>query len=341
MSLPKQIQKQVTAAQNIIDEFEKNVQTAEEKVAAEAQSTQTTDNVQADSGKDSAAQVPQQASTQSADEDENSPTYKQRWKTMDGQLRAAAMREQQWQTRVQQLEQLIANMQAAPAATNTPSPAAAKVTAEDREAFGEDLVNLIDRSTKATLAEENASLRNTVADLSNAVREMQSTIPQVVQNQQVSADERFFTQVGSEIPDWKTINNNPVFIDWLLDVDPMTGITRQTYLAEAQRERNVMLVANIFNTWKAINGNTQTQQQGKAAAKATKTELEKQVAPSRNLATTANVSSGDKQIWTSSLVRKFYSDVRNGLYRTRDAERVSLERDIFAAQNEGRFDAAA
>jgi len=338
MSLPKQIQKQVTAAQKIIDQFEKDVPAGEEGLDPNAQSAETTDKQPADSGNESSAQTTQQASTQPAGEDENSPTYKQRWKTLEGQLRAAAARDQQWQGRVQQLEQLIATMQIAP----TPkAEVPSAITAEDREAFGEDLVDLISRSAKATLEEENASLRNSVAELSNAVRSMQGTLPQVVQNQQLTADERFFSQLGTVVPDWNAINSSQPFIDWLLDVDPMTGITRQTYIAEAQRERDVSRVANIFNTWKSLIGSTQTQQQGKAAAKATKTELEKQVAPSRNLSTAPAADSGSKQVWSSSLVRKFYADVRNGLYRGRDAERASLERDIFAAQNEGRFDTVA
>ena len=336
MSLPEQIQKQVTAAQKIIDKFEKSVLDADGNTI-EAQPTTATDNPSADLGTDSSAQDSQQASRQPVVEDENSPTYKQRWQSLDGQLRAAAARENQSNARVQQLEQLLTTMQAAPVSAN--ETAKQGITAEDREAYGDDLVNFIDRSTKATMEAENANLRKNVADLSAAMRSMQSTLPQVVQNQQVSADERFFSHLGTNIPDWENINSNQDFHKWLLDVDPMTGITRQTYLSEAQRERDVSRVANIFNTWKSLVGNNQTQQQGKTAIKATRNELERQVAPSRSLATAAPAPN-DKQIWTSGLIRKYYEDVRNGLYRGRDAERVSLERDIFAAQKEGRYSAA-
>jgi hypothetical protein len=339
MSLPKQIQKQVTAAQEIIDSYEKAVGTDETANTEDSVNQTTDDNENADSGTDSSAQATQQVSTQPAGEDENSPTYKQRWKTLEGQLRAAAARDQQWQQRVQHLEQLIATMQVAPP-VQQPAKAAA-VTDEDREAFGEDLVDLISRSTKATLEAENESLRRAVADLSQSVRTMQTTLPQVVQNQQVTADERFFSQLGASVPDWAQINNNPQFIEWLKEVDPMTNITRQTYIADAQSTHDVLRVANIFNTWKSLVGITQTQQQGKTQAKSAKAELERQVAPSRSLSTAPAANSSDKQVWSSSLVRQFYDDVRRGAYKGREAERISLERDIFAAQNEGRFNAAA
>ena len=341
MSLPKQIQKQVTAAQKIIDQFEKDVQVAEGEILpdASAQSIENKDTNLADSGTEASAQTTQQASHQPVVEDENSPTYKQRWSSLEGQLRAASARDSQQQVRIQQLEQLITSMQAMPEQAQ-PAPALAVISAEDREAYGEDLVNLISRSAKATVDAESAVLRQRVTDLTNAMQSIQSALPQVVQDQQLTADERFFNHLGASVPDWNTINNNQSFHTWLLDVDPMTGIARQTYLSEAQRERNVSRVANIFNTWKSLDGNTQRQQQGKATQQSTRTELEKQVAPSRNLTTSAPNTDG-KQIWTASLVRKFFADVRNGLYRSREPERANLERDIFAAQGEGRFDATA
>ena len=337
MSLPKQIQKQVTAAQKIIDEFDKSVQDPA-STAAEAQLATTTDTNTADLGTDSSAQTTQQASHQPVVEDENNPTYKQRWQSLDGQLRAAAARENQSNARIQQLEQLVTTMQAIPAQA-APVQASATALAEDKEAYGEDLVNFVGRTTKATVEAENAALKQTVAELSAAMRAMQSTLPRVVQDQQLTADERFFSQLSGSVSDWNAVNNNQAFHSWLLEVDPMTGIARQTYLSEAQKERNVSRVANIFNTWKSLNGNNQTQQQGKDVTKTTRTELERQVAPSRSLATIAPNSDG-KQIWTRALINQYYADVRNGLYRTRDSERISLERDIFAAQKEGRYSAA-
>jgi hypothetical protein len=41
-------------------------------------------------------------------------------------------------------------------------------------------------------------------------------------------------------------------------------------------------------------------------------------------------------VYTVSDIRKFYEDVRRGLYAGRDAEHQAIERDIFQAQNEGR-----
>ena len=338
MSLPKQIQKQVVAAQKIVDEFEKSVQAVEGETAA-AQPIETTDTNQADSGTETSAQTTQQASHPPVVEDENSPTYKQRWSSLEGQLRSAAARDNQQQVRIQQLEQLITNMQAIPAQVPA-AQAAPAISAEDREAYGEDLVDFVGRTTKATVDAESAALRQRVTDLTNAMQAMQSTLPQVVHDQQLTADERFFSQLGTSVPDWSAINSNQAFHSWLMDVDPMTGIARQTYLSEAQRERNVSRVANIFNTWKSLDGNTQTQQQGKVTQRSTRTELERQVAPSRNLTTAAPNTDG-KQIWTPSLVNKFFADVRNGLYRTKESERASLERDIFAAQGEGRYNPSA
>lgn len=46
---------------------------------------------------------------------------------------------------------------------------------------------------------------------------------------------------------------------------------------------------------------------------------------------------GDTKVYTRVDVAKFFDDVRKGVYKGREQERDRIERDIFAAQREGRI----
>jgi hypothetical protein len=44
----------------------------------------------------------------------------------------------------------------------------------------------------------------------------------------------------------------------------------------------------------------------------------------------------DKPTFTRTQISKFYSDVRKGIYAGREADKNAMEKQIFAAQNDGR-----
>ena len=64
-------------------------------------------------------------------------------------------------------------------------------------------------------------------------------------------------------------------------------------------------------------------------------ELAKQVAPGRGRSAKPTASEG--KTYTTADIKKFFEDVRMGKYKSREEERGKIERDIFAAQQEGRI----
>jgi hypothetical protein len=153
----------------------------------------------------------------------------------------------------------------------------------------------------------------------------------LAQDNQQSAQDRFFAALGRAVPDYEQVNANAQFHQWLLTPDPMTGILRQTYLVDAQRSGDVERVATIFNSWKSLSG-TQGQAKPRIDARA---ELERQQAPSRNLTSTPTDKSG--RIWDPKEISDLYQDKTRGKYAGREAEFKALEQDIFKAQQEGRI----
>ncbi|MEI2419641.1 hypothetical protein V6O07_05160, partial [Arthrospira platensis SPKY2] len=149
----------------------------------------------------------------------------------------------------------------------------------------------------------------------------------------VSNEQRFWADLQATVPDWQDINTDQGFQSWLLEVDPLTGLTRQTYLEDAQRNLDVRRVVNFFTTWKGLSGGPAARP-NRAAQSAS--ELERQVAPGRGRSGGAKVS-GEPTTYTPDDIRKFFQDVQKGVYRGKEDERNRIERDIFAAQREGRI----
>jgi hypothetical protein len=339
VSLPEQIQQQVEQAQAII---EQHYGTGEEAASGAPGGNQEPETAEQPGGTSSTAAepvTPAQAPAQQPAEDENSDTYAQRWRSLQGVYNRTAQEVSQYKQRVDQLEQLIANMAASQPAPVQQQPTMQQfVTEKDAETFGDDLIDVARRITR----DEMAPLVGAVQALREEIGNLRGVVPvvnNVAAQARMSAEERFFNALAKVVPDWEQVNGDARFHQWLLTPDPLTGITRQTYLVDAQQQHNVPLVANIFNAWKEISGAAQVPQS--AGPNRAKSELEKQVAPGRTLAAPAPQSQVNERTYTPADIQSFYDDVRKGVFKGRDAERAEIERDIFLAQREGRIQRAA
>jgi hypothetical protein len=186
--------------------------------------------------------------------------------------------------------------------------------------------------------EELYPVAQKMAELDRLIRQMQtSVVPQVqavAQRQAVSAEQQFWSDLSAHVPNWRDVNDDQEFQSWLLDVDPLTGISRQTYLEDAQRNLDVRRVGSFFQTWNELTGKANVAQTNHR--RASSSELEKQVAPGRSKNSGTPAGSNAKTYGPED-IKKFFNDVRQGRYKGREAERDRIERDIFSAQREGRI----
>lgn len=335
MALPEQIRKQTEAVQELYKQLNQGGEEAQpEATETENVETPTADG---DSPATNEAQAPSEDKSV-GEEDPNSETYAQRYRTLQGMYNAEVPRlhtqNRELQQRVQQLEQLLATMSATklqqPAQTAAP---VTLVTDEDRAEYGEsiDMMRKVAREELSYVAQEIAALKNALAQLQmNVVPQVQS----IATYQAQTAEQQFWSALAQAIPNWREINDNPDFQAWLLAVDPFTGITRQVLLEDAQRNLDVNRVINFFRVWIELNGGADAGKNSNRKAPAS--ELERHVSPGKSRNTGAPSTQPGK-IYTPEDIRKFFSDVRQGKYKGREAERDRIERDIFAAQREGRI----
>ena len=331
MTIPEQVRRQSEAVAKHYAQADTQSETVDDAVATEQEGVGASGSEQADSVTNTAPESAPNEQRRSDTKEED--TYEKRYKTLQGMYNADTTRlraeNQQVNQRIAQLEQLLASL-SEPAAR--PQQAATKlVTEKDIEEYG-DSIDVMRRVT-----EESLSARDTrIAELEQMIRQMQtSVIPrveQVVHKQAVSSEQQFWSELTAAVPNWKDINADQNFLNWLMEVDPLTGMSRQTYLEDAQRNLDTRRVASFFSTWQGNVGHSVAQSPRDAAA----SELDRQVAPGRSRGGGAP-SKDQAKAYSPKDIQKFFDDVRKGVYRGKEAERDRIERDIFSAQRESRI----
>lgn len=327
MTVPEQVRRQSEAIAKLY-----------EGQGTEGVSDETADNSaseqseQADSEVDAAPESAPNEQRRQDTRDED--TYEQRYRTLQGMYNADTGRlrseVQQLTGRLSQLEQLLASLSSAP------QPATPQVerllSDKDVEEYG-DSIDVMRRVSR----EELSAANNRINELEQMLRQMQTSVlprvEQVAQRQAMTAEQSFWSELSSAVPSWRDINANQGFHKWLLETDPLTGLSRQTYLEDAQRNLDVRRVAAFFTTWEGLNGQSVAAQPRRSASDS---QLDKQVAPGRSRGGSAPTPSAQKT-YSAQDIAKFFDDVRRGLYKGKEAERDRIERDIFAAQRENRI----
>lgn len=314
-NLPEQVQKQIDAAQSLID--------------AQYGKKPTVGDVTDVTPKPASEVVaPVKVQENSPVEDENSTTYAQRWRSLQGVYNSEKARTTTLEQQVQQLQQVLSTMQAAPI---TNMARANFLTDQDTTDFGTDMVDVMRRAAREELKDFAGAFGVMKQDI-DGIRQVIPAVQQLTRDNAQTAQEKFFASLARSVPDYEQVNANPEFHQWLLTPDPMTDILRQTYLADAQRSGDVNRVATIFNSWKSLSG---TQGQTQTQRPDPRKELERQQAPGRNLSSAPAEKAG--RIWDPKDISALYAAKTKGAYVGKEAEFKALEQDIFLAQQEGRI----
>jgi outer membrane biosynthesis protein TonB len=254
-------------------------------------------------------------------------TWERKYLTLKGMYDAEVPRlHSQMRELNQQVQTLIAEAAVAKAQQPKQDAVTAKplITEQDKEAFGSDLLDLIDRATEQKLAGN----RDLEAQLRAEINELKGKLGNVTERQVVSDKDRYEAALSAQVPDWEAMNVDQGFLTWLAEVDPVYGMPRQYALTNAYESLDANRTATIFKQYKATLAPAQRPQANR--------ELQRQVAPTRSHTSPApTTSTADKRVYTTSDIDSFYAEWRRGMID--EAEAVQIERDIHAAINEGRI----
>lgn len=243
-------------------------------------------------------------------------TWEQRFKVLDGKYKAEVPR---LHNEIKDLKATVSNLQSELAAAKQAPAPRVEFTAEEREQFGDELLNVVARVAAAQAPAAPAAAQ---VDLSPVTERMQKIEKFVAE----TAEDAFFRELGKKVPHWSDQNTDAGFVKWLTEVDPLTGRVRQDLFNEAYDELNVARIAAFFTAY--------PYQSNVARTGAEVPSLESQVAP--DVSRSNPPTPPGKKVWTRAEIQQHYEQVRRaGMGQDMEAL-ARIEQDIFAAQKEGR-----
>lgn len=253
----------------------------------------------------------------------------------DAQVRNNGAMQQQMQELADELQRTQALMQPG---TSTQRPAADTsqvhkklITEQDRETYGDDLIDVARRVAMETVGPEIESLRTQNADLKK----------QVISTGQ----DKLRDALTRAVPDWGAINKSQQFLNWLALPNIYTGQVRRQMLnaayAAADAPRVIALFRDFVTEVRATGQTLQTpqseQQVEKPAPRAAAVDLGTLAAPGKAKPASGDTAMpADKPIITRAQITKFFDDKRRGFYAGREAQAAQFEAELTVAQREGR-----
>ena len=260
--------------------------------------------------------------------------FEQKWRSLQGSYNAQMRRNSELEQRLVQMQTLIATMnevQPQPPAQPQQANDMRLLSEEEMSDYGEsvDVMRKVSREELTPLVQRLMQIDRTVGDVARLAPQVQGIAAQQYQN----AEQSFWGTLAQLVPDWREVNEDAEFQGWLLEVDPLTGNSRQAYLEQAQQQLDAGRVAQFFMTWKG--GGAPQPAPSNRGNGSVPSPLEMQVTPGRSRS--SQPTARNQKNYSTADISKFYDDVRKGVYRGREEEKSRLERDIFSAQQEGRI----
>ena len=201
------------------------------------------------------------------------------------------------------------------------------ITADDEKTFGAEIIDLTKRAALEVVKPELDNLRTE----NNQLRQRVSA----------QAANGVYVDLNAQIPNWKEINTSPRFLQWLSLRDIYSGEVRGKMLRQAFAAANAPRVLAFFNgflTEERATGHLPDPAAPAAnmAPRQPAVNLVNLAAPGVRPATDTNAPA-DKPIFTHKQIAEFYSQQGRARYVGREEDRKNDEREIFAAQREGRI----
>ncbi len=202
------------------------------------------------------------------------------------------------------------------ASQQAPAAQAANLfTEEEKEKYGEDFLELVERVAGARPDSDTSDIAKELKELKEGLGDLRNT-------QTKTQEDLFFDALDELVPDWEKVNEDDRFKAWLAEEMPLTGFERQHFLNQARGQFDAKRAAAIFNSWKQGTGTPTPTPQSHTTANS-------------DVPTSAD-GQRDTYVFSRGEIAKFYDDMRRGKFRGKEQEARQIEERIFKAQNEGR-----
>lgn len=187
--------------------------------------------------------------------------WQQKYRTLQGVFNAEQGR---WNAEKKVLETRITALESAAAAKPAPAPAAPTVNFDEKdvETYGPELLQMVSRQAQAMASQ---IVQEKLAELKPQLDQTREQVTSVATHVYRSNEDKFYGELAKEVPDWEQVNSDPRWLNWLGEVDQLSGVARQVYLNNAQEQLNHTRVANLFKAFKEAAGMNKPAPQAPAA----------------------------------------------------------------------------
>jgi hypothetical protein len=260
--------------------------------------------------------------------------WEQRYNTLQGKYNTELP---ELRGQLRSMQDMLATIQSQRAPETTferPRPSQlpeAAIPQEDIESYGEDLINGVQRWSEAKITPKMAELERRLAMVEGGNQQLQS----------YTAQQSVDQALNRVVPDCDVINHDPNFIQWLSQVDMLSGQTRKSMIDHAYSSGDANRTIAFFRAYKneqTVTGQTPGTQSFQTDNSAERLPLAELAVPGRGTSVPSPAPGApERRIWTASQVNAFYRSKQRGQWAGREAEADRVERDIIAAPAEGRF----
>lgn len=210
-------------------------------------------------------------------------------------------------------------------AVKTRKPEAEKPSMDPRdvEKFGGDLVEMVQRQTTQHLNTLSDRLGQMAERIEQRVSALEGQVNGTKEQVALSQEQQFYVILDQAVPDWRAINENEAFLDWLAVQDEVYGVPRQTALNHAYGRLDAKRVVAIFTQFKS----------GRAAAPSAANQVTPRSTPSPQ--PTPQPAQAKKFV-SQRFIEQFYLDQARGRHASDPARYAAVEAEINLAVAENR-----
>lgn len=286
-----------------------------------------------DTGAASPAQVNPQQDTDRSNPEQSVQTHEQwqaRYNTLKGKYDAEVPRLRAQITQyVGEIDRLKSVLQTRTAQSDTghqPGAATPDTGRQPGDVTGNKPTASFDPEKFSDYGDDFVQLVQEVNRLKTENNQLKGAVNQVESSQIANTYKEFRSQLAARVPDLEALNSDPKFLEYLGQIHPISGQPLIESLRKAEKDLDVERAVYFFNQYKNSLGNQpNTQQQTRKPP----------IAPNQGRTATELPSAG--KLWTRKEIKAFYADKISGAFTGRDDVADKIERDIFAAQGQGRI----
>jgi len=279
------------------------------------------------------AQVTQEVTQQPTEDDQS---WEHKYKSLHGRFLQSQGQNRSMADQIRDLQGVIATMQATAAAAPVPQVSDFKfesqLTPEEINDYGADLLTVVGKKAREEFAPIAKAYEAKIAQLESRLEGFSGFVQQ-------DSHQKLVSTLDARLPNWREINTNQQYLDWLSLPDPYSGAIRHDMLKAAYAQGNAPRVLAFFNGFLAEEAvvDPVAKEPDQKTVTVDKVPLATFAAPGRAKTAASAQAPAEKPIFTRAQIAGFYADISQGKYRGRDDAKNKAEAEIFAAQREGRI----